>query len=96
MFLLADMMTWCEVGETLCRKASVYDGKERSPEFMKAVARLFARDVVERVYLNGLKIAHGYDQSMDELVEKLNSLNLGQALQDNLRDMDLVAQELVK
>ena len=96
MFLLADMMTWCEVGKALCQKAAVYEGRERTPEFMKAAARLFAREVVQKVYLNGLKIAHGYDQTMDEVAEKLNSLNLGQTLQDNLKDMDVVAKELVQ
>jgi len=96
MFLLADMMTWCEVGESLCEKAATYNGKERSSEFMKAAARLFAREVAEKVYVNGLKIARGCNQDIDELVERLSSLDLGQAMKANLRDMDLVAKELVK
>ncbi|RLB29725.1 MAG: acyl-CoA dehydrogenase, partial [Deltaproteobacteria bacterium] len=50
LFLLADMMTWCEVGEALCQKAASYHGKERSAEFMNAAARLFAREVAEKVY----------------------------------------------
>ena len=50
MFLLADMMTWCEVGEALCHKAAAGQGHGRSPEFMKAVARLFAREVATKVY----------------------------------------------
>jgi alkylation response protein AidB-like acyl-CoA dehydrogenase len=95
MFLLADMMTWCEVGEALCHKAVNYNGKERTPEFIEAAARLFAREVAEKVYLNGLRIAHGCDQEMNGLVEKLSSLDLAQAMKSNLGDMDLVAKELV-
>ncbi len=96
MFLLADMMTWCEVGKALCQKAANYNGKERTPEFIEAVARLFAREVAEKVYLNGLRIAHGCEQDMNGLVEKLSSLDLAQAMKANLSDMDLVAKELVK
>lgn len=96
MFLLADMMTWCEIGEALCRKASGNEELERTPEFMKAAARLFAREVVEKVSLNGLKIAHGCGQIMDEVVEKLNTQDIGQAMRGYLKDMDIVARELVK
>jgi alkylation response protein AidB-like acyl-CoA dehydrogenase len=96
MFLLADMMTWCEVGEALCQKASGSEAFERTPEFMKAAARLFAREVVEKVSLNGLKLAHGCGQVMDEVAEKLNTLDIGQAMQEYLKDMDIIAAELVK
>jgi alkylation response protein AidB-like acyl-CoA dehydrogenase len=96
MFLLADMMACCEVGEALCQKAANYTGRERTPEFMKATARLFAREVAEKVYLNGLRIACGCDKDMDELQERLNSLDLALAMKANLSDMDLVARELVK
>jgi len=97
MFLLADMMTWCEVGKALCHKAATYDGsKKPSISFIKAIARLFARDVVEKVYLNSLKIVHGCNQTVDEVAENLNNMNLALAMKDNLKDMDLVARELVK
>ena len=96
MFLLADMMACCEVGEALCQKAATYTGRERTPEFMKATARLFAREVAEKVYLNGLRIACGCDKDMDELKERLNSLDLALAMKANLSDMDLVARELVR
>ncbi len=96
MFLMADMMAWCEVGKALCEKAADYDGTERSPEYMKAAARLFSRDVSEKVYVNGLKIACGCDKNMSEVLESLNTLNLGEVMKDRLRDMDLVADELVK
>ncbi len=96
MFQLADMMAWCEVGDALCQKAASYNGRERTPEFVKATARLFAREVAEKVYLNGLRIACGCDKDMEEVKERLNSLDLAQAMKANLRDMDLVARELVK
>jgi alkylation response protein AidB-like acyl-CoA dehydrogenase len=95
MFQLADMMAWCEVGDALCQKAATYKERGRTPEFIKATARLFAREVAEKVYLNGLRIACGCDKDMDELKERLNSFDLAQAMKANLSDMDLVARELV-
>jgi len=97
MFLLADMMTWAEVGDALCRKAAAYvGGKGRSLDFMTACARLFAREAVVKLYINGLKIIYGSGQDMEEGLEKFNALNIGQAMNDNTRDMDMVAGELVK
>ena len=97
MFLMADMMTWAEVGCALCHKAVVYQGEQNySPSFLKAAARVFVREVVEKVYLNGLKIVSGCDQRIDEVAEELNSLNVGHAMRDSLKDMDIVARELVK
>ncbi|MEJ2725505.1 MAG: acyl-CoA dehydrogenase family protein [Deltaproteobacteria bacterium] len=95
MFLMADMMTWCEVGEALSRKAAAYEGKEHSIEFMEAAARLFAREATEKTYLNALKIARGCGHTMDEVVQMLNELDLGQSMAGGLKDMDKVAQELV-
>ena len=80
----------------MCEKAAIYEGRERTSEFMKAAARLFAREVAEKVYLNGHKIAQGCAQSMDNVVEKLDSLGLGQAMKGNLKDMDVIAKELVR
>ena len=97
MFLMADMMTWAEVGCAICHKAVVYQGEQNySPSFLKAAARVFVREVVEKVYLNGLKIVSGCDQRIDEVAEELNSLNMGHAMRDSLKDMDFVARELVK
>jgi alkylation response protein AidB-like acyl-CoA dehydrogenase len=96
MFLLADMMTWCEVGAALCKKASDYKGKARSPEFMKAAARLFVREVAEKVYINGLKICMGCETELGELAGRLNGLNIANLMKNNLKDMDIVSAELVK
>ena len=95
-FLLADMMTWCEVGESLCLKTTTYQGGDRSAEFMKAASRLFARETIMKVYENSLRIAQGYDQRLDQILEGLSSLNIVQAMQDNLKDMDIIAEELVQ
>jgi alkylation response protein AidB-like acyl-CoA dehydrogenase len=96
MFLLADMMTWCEVGAALCKKASDYKGKARSPEFMKAAAWLFVREVAEKVYINGLKICMGCETELGELAGRLNGLNIANLMKNNLKDMDIVSAELVK
>ncbi len=95
MFQLAEMMTWCEVADALCRKAAVYtDGQARSPEFIKACARLFAREAVEKVFLKGLKISNGCGSMLQDAMEELNALALGPCMTDSLHDMDLVAKEL--
>ncbi|MFC1533067.1 acyl-CoA dehydrogenase [Thermodesulfobacteriota bacterium] len=96
MFLLADMMTWCEIGDALCKKAAYYEDKGRSPEFMKAAARLFVREVVEKVYLNGVRISGGCDIAMDDVTKSLHTLDLIGLMKDNLRDMNIVSSELVK
>jgi alkylation response protein AidB-like acyl-CoA dehydrogenase len=97
MFLLADMMTWCEVGGALCHKAALYTGDgSRSREFMNAAVRLFARDAVEKVYLNGLKIIYGCNQTIDEVGGELSALNMALAMNGKLNDMNLVSSELVK
>jgi alkylation response protein AidB-like acyl-CoA dehydrogenase len=96
MFLLADMMTWAEVGDALCRKGASYRGRERTPEFMRAAARLFSLEAAEKIYLNGLRIARGCDPVMEDVVEELESLDLRGAMSDHLKDMNLVAAELVK
>jgi len=54
MALLADMVTWSEIANAMCKKASDSSGFEKSPEYMTAVARLFAREAIEKVYINGL------------------------------------------
>ncbi|MFC1822013.1 acyl-CoA dehydrogenase family protein [Thermodesulfobacteriota bacterium] len=96
MFLLADMMTWCEVGDSLCRKASSHEEKKPPREHMESLGRLFAGEVMEKVYLNGLKIAHGCGESRAEIINALDTIKLGQGMENYLQDMDAVAVELVK
>ena len=95
MFLLADMMTWCEVAEALCHKAAVYQGgKKWSPDFLKAVARLFARQVAELVRGNGAKILRGAERVCPDADRILAKLGADGAQAGLIKDMDLVAAEL--
>ena len=96
MFQLAEMVTMCEIGDIFCQKAANYEGKEITSAYIKASARLFARAVVETVYLCGTKITNGCEKTLDEMIDKLNSLNLMGVMKDNLKDMDIVSAELVK
>ncbi len=96
MFQLADMMTMAEVGSALCRKAAAYEGGQtRTPAYMKAAARLFAREAINTIRANGLLVSQGGEKTLDEVAEKLNALSTKQILAGSLADMNLVAKELV-
>jgi len=96
MFLLADMMTWTETGSTLCHKGAVYkDGQAHTPSFIRAAARVFAREAVEKVYINSIKISEGCERKIDGVADAMESLNVGLAMRGNLKDMDLISAELV-
>jgi len=96
MFLLADMMTWTEVGSSLCHKAATYGGGQtRSPSFLKAAARMFAREAAEKVYINSLRITQGCETRIDDMTERIASIRLGEAMAGSLEDMDELAEELV-
>jgi alkylation response protein AidB-like acyl-CoA dehydrogenase len=96
MFLLADTMTWCEVGEALSHKAAAEQGQGRSPEFFKALARLFAAEVATKAYVNGARIAQGCGAIMEDVVPKLKELDLGEISRNVMADMDQVAVEIVR
>jgi alkylation response protein AidB-like acyl-CoA dehydrogenase len=96
MFLLADMITWAEVAKATCLKAASGKSEEiYSAGFVSAVARLFAREAAEKIYLGALKIIKGGQQEIEELSEKLTSLSLDKVLKGTLADMDLVARDLI-
>lgn len=97
MFLQADMMTWTEVADALCRKAAGYQrsGRPRSPEFMNACARLFAREALQKVYANGAKILQGCDRTVDDLLGVLEGLDFPGSTRGFLQDMGQVSRELV-
>ena len=96
MFLLADMMTWSEVADCLCKKAAVYEGGQgRSPEFMKAAARSFMREAAEKVYTNALRLAWGFGADLSELRKEIGALELAKIMEGHVEDMDLLAAELV-
>ncbi len=97
MFLLADVMTWCEVAEALCHKAASYaSGKGRwTHDVMKATARLFARETVEKAFVNGLKILKGCGAPVQGPEESVRALDMSGAMENMLSDMDAVAKALV-
>jgi len=95
-FLLADMMTWAEVGEAFCEKVAGYEGGQRSRAFMEAAARIFAREAAEKVYTHGLKIACGCDAAMGDASMMLESVRIGESLCGYLEDMDVLAKELAQ
>ncbi|SPD72867.1 Acyl-CoA dehydrogenase family protein [uncultured Desulfobacterium sp.] len=96
MFRLADIITWCEVANALCHKAAVYNGEQKhSTDYIKACARLFVRETIEKVYTNGIKIALGCGATIDDAIEALNSLNMAETVKGFLEDMDFVAEGLV-
>jgi alkylation response protein AidB-like acyl-CoA dehydrogenase len=97
MFLLADMMTWLEVAKATCLKAGSEDREKRtSNQFMFAAARLFAREAVEKLYTNTLKVIRAGQGETTSLTDKLNSLDLNKVFEGALEDMDLASSELVK
>jgi alkylation response protein AidB-like acyl-CoA dehydrogenase len=95
LFQLADMMTWCEVAAALCHKASA-NGGGPTVEFLNAAARLFAREVAQKTYLNGLRVACGCEQRLESVLDQLRELDLIQAAKDTLADMNLISAQLVK
>ena len=95
MFLLADMMTWCEVGNALCTKAAGGKTGARSAEFVQAAARLFALEAVETVARNGLRIVRGTGKDLADAFGALESLDPPGGATTYMEDMDLIARELV-
>ncbi|HXK61106.1 MAG TPA: acyl-CoA dehydrogenase family protein, partial [Acidobacteriota bacterium] len=96
MFLLSDIMTWGEVAEALCHKAAeCQDGKKWSPEFTKAVARVFARETVELASQNASQILLGGDSPAPNAEAILAQLPKGYQA-GLLKDMDLIAAELTQ
>ena len=68
----------------------------RSADFLAACARLFAREAVVKVYVNGLRIAQGCQEALDQALTSIEAMRLGQAMKGSLSDMDGIAAELVK
>ena len=96
MFLMAELMTWCEVAESLCRKAAHASAVERTPEFLLAAARLFVNEAMGKIYLHSLKIIQDSDGDMTESAGKIRGLEMSTGVRGHIKDMDLIAAELVK
>ena len=91
MFQLADMMTWAEVASALCHKVVAEGGR---PAFMKAAARLFAREAFLKIRDNGLMISQGCGTILDDAASAFSGLNTEELLASSLSDMNTVAEEL--
>ncbi len=94
MFLLGDMMTWCEVADAVCRKAAQAGSGPRSRAFLLAAARLFALEAAETVQRSGLRIARGCGKDLAEAARAMDDLSREDAMGSYLSDMDAVASEL--
>ena len=99
MFLLADMMTYVEVGASLARKtvALSKDGSTETIKF-KAISRIFADEVAQLVTQNALKILMGcgvFDQkaALDFMESHFYNQLVCSSL-NVINDMDLVADIL--
>jgi len=96
LFLLADMMTWCEVADALCRKAADADNRGLgSAEFLKASARLFAREALEKAAISCIKIAYGCGDAIDALGKAAENLKIADSMKGYLKDMDTVASAIL-
>lgn len=99
MFLLADMMTYVEVGASLARK-TVALTKDDSPEVekFKAISRIFADEVAQLVSQYALKILMGcgaFDQkAIHDFMETHSYNQLVCSSLNVINDMDLVADTL--
>jgi alkylation response protein AidB-like acyl-CoA dehydrogenase len=99
MFLLADMMTYVEVGASLARKAfALAKDDSQETEKYKAISRIFADEVTQLVSQNALKILMGcgvFDQKAAYDFMETHSYNqLVCSGLNVINDMDLVADIL--
>jgi alkylation response protein AidB-like acyl-CoA dehydrogenase len=97
MFLLADVMTWCEVAEAFCHKSALHAPGQGGwvPDVMKAASRIFARETVEKIFVNALKVLQGCGAPILGLQDSVRALDLSGAMENMLSDMDAVAKALV-
>ena len=45
--------------------------------------------------MNGIKIIQGCEKRDDEMTETMKSLDMGEIMRGNLKDMDIISAELV-
>lgn len=99
MFLLADVMTHVEVGAAMARKTvRLAEASDPRAEEFKAMSRIFAAEVSERVTQNALRILSGSGAFAPEAVNAFAAstglADLGQSYRDTIGDMDRVADIL--
>jgi len=99
MFLLADMMTYVEVGVSLARKAVILTKTgDAQAKKIGAMSRIFADEVAQLVSQNALKILMGcdvFDQKAAHAFMETHSYNQLMCSSLNIiNDMDLIADIL--
>lgn len=96
LFLLADMMTYVEVGAAVARKAALLSEKATAEaQKLKLVARIFANDVAQLVSQNMLKILMGVDAfEAEKVTDFLTGIEFNELCKSSrgvIRDMDKLA-----
>jgi len=99
MLLLADMMTYVEIGVSMARKASRVV-KEDAPESRKIVimSRIFASEVAEVVAKNAMKIIMGSglpaEETTSEFKKRIGYEGLMKSYNGLVKDMDTISDIL--
>jgi alkylation response protein AidB-like acyl-CoA dehydrogenase len=101
MFLLADMMTYTEVGIALARKtACLTRNQDAQAEIYHIHSRLFAAETADLIAKNSLKIAMGsgtvVEPDMVEFMKTINYASLVAAAENSIVDMDMAAKHIFK
>ena len=99
MFVLADMMTYLEVGASMARKAvNLSETGDPKAKKIKAMSRIFANEVSQLIAQNVLKILMGtgmFDQkAVSNFLASISYDQLAYSYQDVIKDMDMVADIL--
>jgi alkylation response protein AidB-like acyl-CoA dehydrogenase len=99
MFALADMMSRVEVGIALARKADrLTRAGDAAARKLAAMSRIFAREVAQLVAKNALEVLLGAGvldaEGLADFKEAISFDALVTCQQDNMADMDLVADIL--
>ncbi|MGD9971422.1 MAG: acyl-CoA dehydrogenase family protein [Desulfatirhabdiaceae bacterium] len=101
MFLLADMMTYTEVGIALARKAaSLTRNQGNLAEIHRIQSRIFAAETAGLIAGNSLKIAMGSgtvtEADMPEFLNTIQYSGLVAAAGNSIVDMDLAAKHIFR
>ncbi|HSO67663.1 MAG TPA: acyl-CoA dehydrogenase family protein, partial [Desulfatirhabdiaceae bacterium] len=101
MFLLADMMTYTEVGIALARKtACLTRNQDAQAEIYQIHSRLFAAETADLIAKNSMKIAMGtgtvVESDMVEFMKTINYASLVAAVENSIVDMDMAAKHIFK
>ncbi len=89
LFLLADIITWCEIADSLCHKAA--DGED----FIKAASRLFVKEAMEKLFVNGITIAYGCGKKLT-VGDEIKKIDFSYLSKNYLEDMNLVSKTVLE